>query len=130
MLLLALFAGIALFLAAVGLYGVLSYTVSQRTQEIGLRMALGAQRADLMRMVVGHGMKLALIGMVVGLATAFGLASALTRFVATQLFDVTPFDTVSYAATVPALLAIAALVCYLPARRALRVDPLTALRHE
>ncbi len=130
MLLLALFAAIALFLAAVGLYGVLSYTVSQRTQEIGLRMALGAQHSDLMRMVVGHGMKLALIGIGVGLASAFGLASALTRFVAAQLFDVTPFDTVSYTATALAILAIAALACYLPARRALRVDPLTALRHE
>ncbi|MGH9794095.1 MAG: FtsX-like permease family protein, partial [Candidatus Acidiferrales bacterium] len=126
MLLLALFAGIALFLAAVGLYGVLSYTVSQRTQEIGLRVALGAQRGDLMRMVVGHGLRLTLIGVLVGM----GGALALARYVATQLFDVTPFDPVSYASTALVLLAIASLACYIPARRALRVDPIIALRHE
>ncbi len=126
MLLLGLFALIALFLAAVGLYGVVSYTVSQRTQEIGVRMAVGAQRGDVLRMIVGGGMKLTLVGVAIGLAGALALA----RLVATMLFDVTPFDPASYAATAIVLLAIAALACYIPARRAMRVDPIAALRQE
>ena len=126
MLLLAVFALIALFLAGIGLYGVVAYTVSQRTQEIGVRMAIGAQRSDVLRMVVGGGMKLALIGVVVGLAGAVLLA----RFVSTQLFGVTALDPASYGVTVGVLLVIAALACFVPARRASRVDPLVALRQE
>jgi putative ABC transport system permease protein len=126
MLLLGLFAGVALFLAAVGLYGVVSYTVSQRTQEIGLRMAIGAEPGQVMRMVVGGGMKLALLGVALGIAAALGLAN----LVAAMLFGVTPFDPVSYAATAGVLLVVAALACYLPARRAMRVDPIIAMRHQ
>jgi putative ABC transport system permease protein len=126
MLLLAAFALVALFLAAIGLYGVVAYTVSQRTQEIGVRMAIGAQQSDVLRLVVGGGMKLAIVGVAVGLAGAVALA----RFVATMLFEVTPFDPASYGATAALLLGIAALACYMPARRAMRVDPLTALRQE
>lgn len=125
-LLLGLFALIALFLAAVGLYGVLAYTVSQRTQEIGVRMALGAGRGHLLRMVVGHGMRLALVGVAVGLAGALALA----RTVSAMLFEVTPFDPASYAATAAVLVGVAALACYVPARRAMRVDPIIALRYE
>jgi putative ABC transport system permease protein len=125
MLLLGLFASIALFLAAVGLYGVISYSVSLRTQEIGLRRAIGAPPGRLLRMVVGQGMRLAVIGIAVGLAAALALA----RFVSTLLYGVTPFDVPSYAATAAALLAVAALACYVPARRAMRVDPIIALRH-
>jgi putative ABC transport system permease protein len=126
MMLLAVFAFVAVFLAAVGLYGVVAYAVSQRTQEIGLRMAIGAQRGDVLRMVLGGGMKLAAAGVGVGLIAALWLA----RYVATMLFGVTPFDAVSYGATTAVLLAVSALACYLPARRATTVDPLVALRAE
>jgi putative ABC transport system permease protein len=126
MLLLGLFAGIALFLAAVGLYGVVAYAVSQRTQEIGLRMAIGAQRGDVLRLVVGAGMKLAVLGVALGIACALALA----QLVAAMLYEVTPFDPASYSATALVLLAVAALACYVPARRAMRVDPIAALRQE
>jgi putative ABC transport system permease protein len=126
MLLLSLFALIALFLAAVGLYGVVAYSVSQRTQEIGLRMAIGAQRQDVLRMVVGGGMRYAVAGVVIGIAAAL----ALSRVVTTMLYEVTPFDPISYAATSTSLLAVAILACYVPARRATRVDPIVALRNE
>jgi putative ABC transport system permease protein len=126
MLLLAIFAFVALFLAAVGLYGVVSYTVSQRTQEIGLRMAIGAEPGQVMRMVLGGGMKLALAGTVIGIAAALALAS----YVASMLFGVTPFDPPSYFITATVLLLVAALACYVPARRAMGVDPLVALRQE
>lgn len=126
MLLLAVFAGIAVFLAAVGLYGVVAYSVSQRTQEIGVRMAIGARPGDVLRMVVGGGLKLALIGVAIGIAVTLAVA----QVIATMLFVVTPFDPASYALTSLALLAIAALACYVPARRAMRVDPLVALRQE
>jgi putative ABC transport system permease protein len=124
--LLGLFALIALFLAAIGLYGVVAYAVNQRTQEIGLRMAIGAQRRDVLRLIVGGGMKLAALGVLAGLAGALATA----RLVKTMLFEVTPFDPASYGATAGVLLAVAALACYMPARRAMRVDPLTALRQE
>jgi putative ABC transport system permease protein len=126
MLLLTVFASIALFLAAVGLYGVVAYTVSQRTQEIGLRLAIGAQRGDVLRLVVGGGMKLALAGVALGIACAL----ALSQLVATMLYEVTPFDPASYSATAIVLLGVAALACYIPARRAMRVDPIVALRQE
>jgi putative ABC transport system permease protein len=126
MLLLGLFALIALFLASVGLYGVVAYTVGQRTQEIGVRMAIGARASDVMRMVLGGGMKLAAAGVAIGIAAAL----ALSRLVASMLYEVTPFDPASYAATILVLLAVSAMACYLPARRAMRVDPLVALRQE
>jgi putative ABC transport system permease protein len=126
MLLLGAFAFVALFLAAVGLYGVVAYAVRQRTQEIGLRMAIGAQRGDVLRLVVGGGMKLAVVGVVLGIAGAL----ALSRYVEAMLFDIGRFDTPSYIATAAVLLAVSALACYVPARRAMRVDPLVALRAE
>ena len=126
MLLLALFAAIALFLAAVGLYGVVSYSVSQRTREIGLRVAIGASPAQVVRLVVGGGMKFVVVGIVLGLAGAL----ALSRYVETLLFDVAPFDLVSYAATAGGLLIVAIVACYVPARRAMRVDPIVALQGE
>jgi putative ABC transport system permease protein len=126
MLLLGLFAFIALFLAAVGLYGVVAYTVSQRTQEIGLRMAIGAGRGDVMRMILGGGMRLTLIGIAIGVAGALATA----RLTASMLFEMTPFDPASYAITATILMAVAALACYVPARRAMRVDPIVALRQE
>ena len=126
MLLIGAFALLALFLAAVGLYGVVAYAVSQRTQEIGLRMAIGAQRGDVLRLVLGGGMKLALVGVAIGIAGAL----ALSRYVETMLFEVERYDAASYAATAAVLLVISALACYIPARRAMRVDPLVALRAE
>jgi putative ABC transport system permease protein len=126
MLLIVLFAALALMLAAVGLYGVVSYSVSQRTQEIGLRMAIGAQRHDVLRLVVGGGMQLALIGAAIGVACAV----ALSKVAATMLFELTPLDLVSYSGTAMVLLAIAMAACYVPARRAMRVDPIVALRAE
>ena len=126
MLLLVIFALVALLLAAVGLYGVVAYTVSQRTREIGLRMAMGAQRGDVLRMVLGGGMKLAMIGVVLGVGGALSLSSLVTSL----LFGVTPFDPASYAATALLLLTVAAIACYVPARRAMTMDPLHALRQD
>jgi putative ABC transport system permease protein len=126
MVLLGFFALLAIFLAAVGLYGLVAYSVSQRTREIGLRMAIGARPGDVVRMVVGGGMKLAVLGVVIGLVAAVGLA----QLVETMLFGVTPSDPASYGATALILLAVAALASYVPARRAMRVDPLTALQAE
>jgi predicted permease len=124
--LLGIFAAVALLLAAIGIYGVMAYSFSQRTHEIGIRIALGAQRLDIFRMAVGEGMQLVAIGLVVGLIGA----AALTRFVRTMLFGVRPSDPVTFAATSAALAAVAFLACYIPARRATRVDPLVALRDE
>jgi putative ABC transport system permease protein len=126
MLLLAVFALVALFLAAVGLYGVVAYSVSLRTQEIGLRMAIGAQPGDVLRMIVGGGMKFALIGAAIGTAIALGVA----RLVEAMLFEVTPFDLASYVTTAAVMLTVCVAACYVPARRAMRVDPLVALRQE
>jgi len=124
--LLAVFAGAALLIAAAGLYGVMAYAVSQRSREIGLRMALGAQPSDVLRLIVGQGMKLAMLGVAVGLAAAL----ALTRLMARLLFGVSATDPATFAYIVLLLTAVAFLACYLPARRATRVNPIVALHNE
>lgn len=125
-LLLGLFAGLALVLAAVGIYGVIAYSVAQRTHELGIRIALGAGRRDLLRMVLGEGLLMAAAGVIVGLAGAWGLS----RFVRTLLYGVRPNDPLTFAAVPVVLLLVALLACYIPARRATKVDPMVALRHE
>jgi putative ABC transport system permease protein len=124
--LLAIFSLLALLLAAVGIYGVMSYAVAQRTQEIGLRMALGAEPRDVLKLMVGQGMKLVAVGLALGLLSALGL----TRWLETLLFDVEATDPLTYAVIAATLAAVALLACYLPARRAMAVDPLVALRRE
>jgi putative ABC transport system permease protein len=124
--LLGIFAGVALLLAAIGIYGVMAYSFSQRTHEIGIRIALGAQRLDIFRMAVGEGMQLVAIGLVIGLVGA----AALTRSVRSMLFDVSPADPITFAGISLTLAGVAFLACYVPAQRATRVDPLVALREE
>jgi len=126
MLLLGSFSVLALGLAAVGLYGAMSYLVTQRTQEIGLRMALGASRPDVFKLVVGKGMRLALIGIAIGLVASL----ALTRVMRSLLFEVTPTDVLTFVIVPVVLLTVTLLACYIPARRATNVDPLTSLRYE
>ena len=124
MTMLAVFAVAALLLAAVGIYGVIAYSVTQRTQEIGIRLALGAQRGDVLRMIVGHAALLSAIGIAAGAVGAF----VLTRWMSDLLFDVQPFDPVTFAAVAGLLAGVALLASYVPGRRAARVDPVLALR--
>ena len=126
MILLAAFAVLALALACVGIYGVISYFVGQRTQEIGIRMALGAQRNDILHLVLGEGAKMAMLGAVIGIAASLGL----TRLMAKQLFGVSAHDPMTYASVALLLVLVALAACYVPARRAAQVDPMTSLRRE
>ena len=126
MTLLAAFAAVALLLASVGIYGVVSFVVGQRTHEIGVRMALGAQYADVMRQVLKEGLQMALVGVIAGIAAASGL----TRLMSNQLFGVSAEDPLTFVAVAIGLTLVALAACYLPARRAARVDPMIALRHE
>jgi len=121
-----IFGALALLLAGVGIYGVLASTVQQRTAEIGIRMALGAQRRDVLSMVMGYGLKLALLGMVIGLVAGF----ILTRLLASLLFGISPANPMSYLAVCAGLILVSAVACYLPARTAVTVDPVQALRSE
>src|SRR5208282_2358839 len=126
MLLLGLFAALAMVLAAVGVYGVISYSVSQQTHAIGVRMALGAERTDVLWLVVGKGFALAVVGVGVGLAAAL----ALTRFLSSLLFGVRPTNPVIFVGVSLILAAVSLVASYIPARRAARVDPMVALRYE
>jgi len=120
------FAGLALLLAAIGIYAVVSYSVAQRTREIGVRMALGADRVAVLTMVLRQGMKLAIAGLSIGVIAAF----AITRVLRSLLYATSSTDLLSYVATSAVLMAVVALACYVPARRATKVDPLAALRYE
>jgi putative ABC transport system permease protein len=124
--LLSLFAAIALVLAIVGIYGVMSYSVTQRTHEIGIRIAIGARPRDVFTMILGQGMKLALVGIGIGLLLSF----ALTRLMATMLFGVAPTDATTFAGISVLLVSVALLACYLPGRRATKVEPTISLRYE
>jgi putative ABC transport system permease protein len=125
-LLISVFAAVALLLAAVGIYGVMSYSVAQRTQEIGIRMALGAEQNQILKMVLRHGTLMSLIGTAIGLISAFALA----RLITTMLFQTSAADPPTFSVVPLLLLAVALFACYVPARRAMRVDPMVALRNE
>jgi putative ABC transport system permease protein len=126
MTLLTIFAGLALLLAAIGVYGLMAYSVQQRTQEIGVRMALGATSQQVRSMVVLQGMKLALLGVVIGVASSLALA----RVMKSMLYGVKPWDPISIIVVAILLTAVTLLAAYIPARRASRVDPMVALRYE
>jgi ABC-type transport system, involved in lipoprotein release, permease component len=125
-LLLASFAGLAALLSAIGIYGVISYLVSQSMRDIGVRMALGAERRHVLSLVLKHGMLLAVTGIILGLVGSYGL----TRLMTTLLFQVKPTDAVTYVSVAGGLIAIALVACYIPARRATKIDPLVALKYE
>jgi putative ABC transport system permease protein len=124
--LLGVFAAVALLLAAIGIYGVMSYAFSQRTNEVGIRMALGAQRRDILRMALGEGMRIVVIGLASGLVGA----ATMTRVFRSMLFGVGPADPMTFLCVAAILAGVALFACYIPAQRATRVDPLTALREE
>jgi ABC-type antimicrobial peptide transport system permease subunit len=124
--LLGLFAALSLILAAAGIYGVVSYSVLQRTSEFGIRMALGADHSDVLRLVLARGAKLALLGIAIGAPAAF----TLTRFMSSLLFGIAPGDPFTFAGVTGLLLLVAISACYIPARRAMRIDPIAALRYE
>ncbi|MGA7962344.1 MAG: ABC transporter permease [Candidatus Acidiferrales bacterium] len=126
MILLSVFAALALLLSSIGIYGVISYVVGQRTHEIGIRIALGAQRSDVLRLMLGEGMKMALVGVAIGAVVALGL----THLMVKMLFGVSATDPLTFAAVSVVLSALALVACYVPARRAMRVDPIVALRYE
>ncbi len=126
MILLGTFAGLALLLSSIGIYGVISYLVGQQTREIGIRIALGAQRGDVLRLILGNGARMALLGVVIGIGAAFGL----TRLMGKMLYGVSATDPITFALVAIVLMLVALTACYIPARRAMRVDPLVALRYE
>ncbi len=126
MLLLTIFAGSALLLAAIGIYGLISYSVAQRTQEIGIRIALGAESHNVRNLVVGQGMRLVSVGIVVGIAAAFGL----TRLISSFLYGVKALDPLVFLTVPMLLIAVSLFATWLPARRATRIDPINALRYE
>ena len=126
MLLLGIFAAVALVLAAVGIYGLIAYSVTQRTQELGIRIALGAQRRDVLRLVLGQGTRLTLLGVTVGVLAGLGFA----RLLSTLLFGVSATDPLTFACVAALLGLVGLAACYIPARRATRVDPIVALRYE
>jgi ABC-type antimicrobial peptide transport system permease subunit len=126
MIVLGAFAGLSLLLASFGMYGVISYLVGQRTREIGIRLALGAESRNVLGMLVGYGCRLAFLGVGIGLFAAVGV----TRFMTSFLYGVQPTDAFTFAFVALLLMAVALLACYLPARRALRIDPIIALRCE
>jgi len=126
MVLLGVFAMLALLLASIGIYGVLSYMVGQRTREIGVRMALGAQRLDVLRMVLRDGARMTVIGIIIGIAAAI----ALTRLMSGMLFGVKPFDPATFVSVSVLLSLVALFACYMPARKAMKVDPMEALRQQ
>jgi putative ABC transport system permease protein len=126
LILLGAFSALAIVLAGIGIYGVISYSVAQRTKEIGIRMALGAGHQDVIRMILLQGARIASAGLIIGIFAAFGL----TRYLTTLLFTVSPGDPSTFAMVALVLALVALLACYIPARRALRVDPMTALRYE
>ena len=129
MILLGAFAALALLLATVGIYGVISYSVTLRVHEIGIRMALGAEKQNVFRMVIGHGLRLAIAGVAIGAAAALILARLLSSF-SRLLYGVRAGDPITFAAVSLILTSVAVLACYIPARRATQVDPMTALRNE